>query len=53
MKEQNLTFWAITTGNEPTDATIGYLFIKILDLGWSAVNQVLNAVFYIRHCYYF
>ncbi|XP_053694692.1 lysosomal acid glucosylceramidase-like [Sabethes cyaneus] len=39
VKEAGLDFWAISTGNEPMNAVIGFLFIRFMSLGWTAPSQ--------------
>lgn len=39
-KEKNISFWGISTGNEPTNSYIAWNLIKIIDLGWDPVHQV-------------
>ncbi|XP_062540118.1 lysosomal acid glucosylceramidase [Armigeres subalbatus] len=39
MKDAGLDYWAISTGNEPMNAVIGFLFIRFMSLGWIAANQ--------------
>lgn len=40
MNEQNIRFWAISTGNEPLNGGPVFLFIKFMSLGWSGATQV-------------
>lgn len=40
MKAENFNLWAITTGNEPLNGVIGFLFVKFMSLGWTSHNQV-------------
>lgn len=40
MSQKNLTFWAISTGNEPMNAVIGFLFVHFMSLGWIGRTQV-------------
>lgn len=42
MSEQNVNFWGISTGNEPLNGVIGFLFVHFMSLGWTAINQVPN-----------
>lgn len=42
MKVENITFWGISTGNEPFNAIIAFLFVRFVDLGWFATDQVLK-----------
>ncbi|XP_050096209.1 lysosomal acid glucosylceramidase [Anopheles aquasalis] len=39
MKAAGLGFWAISTGNEPLNGVIGFLFIHFMSLGWTAQEQ--------------
>ncbi|KAL1395171.1 hypothetical protein pipiens_011440 [Culex pipiens pipiens] len=39
MKDAGLDYWAISTGNEPMNAVIGFLFIRFMSLGWTAIEQ--------------
>ncbi|XP_019534823.3 lysosomal acid glucosylceramidase [Aedes albopictus] len=39
MKDAGMNYWAISTGNEPMNAVIGFLFIRFMSLGWVATNQ--------------
>ncbi|XP_055586889.1 lysosomal acid glucosylceramidase [Uranotaenia lowii] len=39
MKAAGMDYWAISTGNEPMNAVIGFLFIRFMSLGWIASNQ--------------
>uniref|UniRef100_A0A182IUS7 Glucosylceramidase n=1 Tax=Anopheles atroparvus TaxID=41427 RepID=A0A182IUS7_ANOAO len=39
MKAAGLEFWAISTGNEPLNGVIGFLFIHFMSLGWTAPEQ--------------
>lgn len=47
MSEQNVHFWGISTGNEPLNGVIGFLFVHFMSLGWTAVNQVYIQFFLI------
>lgn len=40
MSKEGIDFWAISTGNEPFNSVIAWLFILFLDLGWTAEDQV-------------
>lgn len=40
MNEQGIRFWAITTGNEPLNGVIGWVFVHFMSLGWTPHNQV-------------
>lgn len=39
MAKENLTFWGITTGNEPLNGNIAHYFIPFMSLGWSPQDQ--------------
>ncbi|XP_065074238.1 lysosomal acid glucosylceramidase [Ochlerotatus camptorhynchus] len=39
MKEAGLNYWAISTGNEPMNAVIGFFFVRFMSLGWVATDQ--------------
>jgi glucosylceramidase len=39
MKEQNISFWAISTGNEPLNGMVAEQFVKFMSLGWSPRDQ--------------
>uniref|UniRef100_A0A182NS10 Glucosylceramidase n=1 Tax=Anopheles dirus TaxID=7168 RepID=A0A182NS10_9DIPT len=39
MRAAGLPFWAISTGNEPLNGVIGFLFIHFMSLGWTAQDQ--------------
>ncbi|XP_058456410.1 lysosomal acid glucosylceramidase [Malaya genurostris] len=39
MTDAGLDYWAISTGNEPMNAVIGFLFIRFMSLGWTALSQ--------------
>ena len=39
MAERNFPLWAISTGNEPLNGVIGFLFIQFMSLGWTANDQ--------------
>lgn len=40
MSQHNMTIWGLSTGNEPTDGVFGFLIMKFVTLGFTAVNQV-------------
>lgn len=42
MDDNNFTFWAISTGNEPLNGHYFWLFVHFMSLGWSAEAQVCN-----------
>lgn len=42
MAKENATFWAFSTGNEPLNGIIGWLFVRFMSLGWTAGTQVCN-----------
>lgn len=39
MAKHNLTFWAISTGNEPLNGEIAWFFIRFMSLGWTPKDQ--------------
>lgn len=39
--EQGIRYWAITTGNEPLNGVIGWVFLHFMSLGWTASKQGL------------
>lgn len=39
MDAQNVHFWAITTGNEPLNGIVGWVFVHFMSLGWTAPTQ--------------
>uniref|UniRef100_A0A8W7PP31 Glucosylceramidase n=1 Tax=Anopheles coluzzii TaxID=1518534 RepID=A0A8W7PP31_ANOCL len=39
MRAAGLNFWAISTGNEPLNGVIGFLFVHFMSLGWIAQDQ--------------
>lgn len=39
MVAQNVRFWAISTGNEPLNGVIGWVFVHFMSLGWTAPTQ--------------
>lgn len=39
MKDAGLDYWAISTGNEPMNTVIGFLFVRFMSLGWTAPSQ--------------
>lgn len=40
MANENVRFWAFSTGNEPLNGIIGWLFVYFMSLGWTAGTQV-------------
>lgn len=40
MRDKNMPIWAISTGNEPLNAVIGWIFVHFMSLGWRAETQV-------------
>lgn len=40
MANENVRFWAFSTGNEPLNGIIGFLFVHFMSLGWTAGTQV-------------
>ncbi|KNC29753.1 hypothetical protein FF38_05244 [Lucilia cuprina] len=41
MLSKNITIWAISTGNEPLNGVIGWLFVHFMSLGWTPRNQAV------------
>ncbi|KAM7359469.1 glucocerebrosidase 1b [Cochliomyia hominivorax] len=41
MLSKNITIWAISTGNEPLNGVIGWLFVNFMSLGWTPRNQAI------------
>jgi len=41
MESNNISVWAITTGNEPLNGVIGWMFVRFMSLGWMPQNQAL------------
>ncbi|XP_075148366.1 lysosomal acid glucosylceramidase-like [Haematobia irritans] len=41
MHNENITIWAISTGNEPLNGVIGWLFVRFMSLGWTPQSQAL------------
>uniref|UniRef100_A0A1B0CZ46 Glucosylceramidase n=1 Tax=Phlebotomus papatasi TaxID=29031 RepID=A0A1B0CZ46_PHLPP len=39
MSKGGVDLWGITTGNEPMNGVIGWLFVHFMSLGWTAGNQ--------------
>ncbi|XP_055902691.1 lysosomal acid glucosylceramidase-like [Eupeodes corollae] len=39
MASKNMPIWAITTGNEPLNGVIGWVFVHFMSLGWTASSQ--------------
>lgn len=39
MKEKNVSFWAVSTGNEPLNGVLLSQFIQFMSLGWVPKNQ--------------
>lgn len=46
MRDKNMPIWAISTGNEPLNAVIGWFFVHFMSLGWTAETQVYNIVYF-------
>lgn len=44
MKRAGIDYWAITTGNEPLDASSISDFIIMMTLGWKPEQQVSNVI---------
>ena len=40
MDKEDISYWAITTGNEPGNGGIGALFVKFMSMGWLPEDQV-------------
>lgn len=59
MADEGVNFWAFSTGNEPLNGIIGWVFIKFMSLGWTAHTQVsillgihrLNGSQFFKHFY--
>ncbi|XP_055381406.1 lysosomal acid glucosylceramidase [Condylostylus longicornis] len=41
MEANNVKVWAITTGNEPLNGVIGWMFVHFMSLGWTPKNQAI------------
>lgn len=39
MAAENVSFWGISTGNEPLNGEIAWFFIRFMSLGWTPYNQ--------------
>jgi len=39
MKKQNVNFWGITTGNEPMNGTLWWMFVRFMSMGWIPKEQ--------------
>ena len=39
MEAKNISFWGISTGNEPMNAVIGFAFVHFMSLGWLGNTQ--------------
>lgn len=39
MAKENVTYWGITTGNEPLNGIFGWIFIKFICMGWTPTTQ--------------
>ncbi|XP_031621155.1 lysosomal acid glucosylceramidase-like [Contarinia nasturtii] len=39
MADANMTFWGLSTGNEPLNGEIGWFFVHFMSLGWMPGNQ--------------
>lgn len=39
MAAENVTYWGISTGNEPLNGVIGWIFVHFMSLGWTPENQ--------------
>lgn len=38
-EKEGCPLWSISTGNEPLNGEIGWLFVRFMSLGWTAKNQ--------------
>uniref|UniRef100_A0A1L8DQR2 Glucosylceramidase n=2 Tax=Nyssomyia neivai TaxID=330878 RepID=A0A1L8DQR2_9DIPT len=41
MAKSGINLWGITTGNEPMNGVIGWLFVHFMSLGWTARSQAI------------
>lgn len=39
MSDEEIPVWAISTGNEPLNGVIGWMFVKFMSLGWTPAKQ--------------
>ena len=39
MQAKNISFWGISTGNEPMNGVIGFVFVHFMSLGWLGNTQ--------------
>lgn len=39
MANENVTLWAFSTGNEPLNGIIGWVFVHFMSLGWTTGTQ--------------
>ncbi|KAG4067248.1 hypothetical protein HA402_000239 [Bradysia odoriphaga] len=39
MADEGINFWAFSTGNEPLNGIIGWVFVHFMSLGWTAGTQ--------------
>lgn len=39
MKQENVSLWAISTGNEPMNGVMWFLFVRFMSLGWVPKEQ--------------
>lgn len=39
MHEKNMSIWAISTGNEPMNGAIFWMFVRFMSLGWNPREQ--------------
>lgn len=44
MANQNVTFWGFSTGNEPLNGIIGWVFVHFMSLGWTTGTQVGTSI---------
>ncbi|XP_064550259.1 lysosomal acid glucosylceramidase [Drosophila montana] len=41
MQSKNMPVWAISTGNEPLNGVIGFIFIHFMSMGWTPWQQAI------------
>lgn len=39
MQKENVSIWAISTGNEPMNGAVWWMIVKFMSLGWSPKEQ--------------
>lgn len=44
MADKGINFWAFSTGNEPLNGIIGWVFVHFMSLGWTAGTQVRSCI---------